>query len=89
LPFLILTPACVLLGLGTALSASKSINIHYFILALTGAVSAYISVNTFNEYFDFKSGLDYKTIRTPFSGGSGALPKKPEISNIVFGYIPF
>ena len=27
-----------------------------------------------NDYFDFVSGVDLKTIRTPFSGGSGILP---------------
>ncbi len=38
---------------------------------------AHIGVNTFNEYFDFKSGLDFKTKKTPFSGGSGSLPGNP------------
>ena len=46
-------------------------------LVLIGAVSAHISVNTFNEYFDFLSGLDAKTVKTPFSGGSGALVENP------------
>jgi 1,4-dihydroxy-2-naphthoate octaprenyltransferase len=52
----------------------------YFLLALVGAGSAHISVNSFNEYWDFKSGLDLKTKRTPFSGGSGILPDRPEIA---------
>ena len=81
LPFVILTPACVLLGLSTAVWSSADINIFYFVLVLIGAVSAHISVNAFNEYFDFKSGLDSKTKRTPFSGGSGALQKKPELAD--------
>ncbi|MGD9238305.1 MAG: prenyltransferase, partial [Desulfobacterales bacterium] len=34
----------------------------------------------FNEYFDFKSGLDFHTQRTPFSGGSGTLPAKPHMA---------
>ena len=78
LPFLILTPSCVLLGFGTAIWSAGHVNAFYFILALIGAVSAHISVNAFNEYFDFKSGLDFKTERTPFSGGSGTLPGNPE-----------
>jgi 1,4-dihydroxy-2-naphthoate octaprenyltransferase len=41
-------------------------------------------VNTLNEYFDFKSGLDLTTVRTPFSGGSGALPQHPEAQSAVF-----
>ncbi len=35
---------------------------------------AHISVNVLNEYFDYRSGVDLRTQRTPFSGGSGALP---------------
>jgi len=32
------------------------------------------SVNTLNDYSDFKTGIDLKVNRTPFSGGSGFLP---------------
>jgi len=78
-PFLILTPACVLLGLGTAIWSQGSVSVLHFVLALVGAIASHISVNAFNEYFDFKSGLDLKTERTPFSGGSGTLPEKPEM----------
>ena len=77
IPFLILTPACVLLGLGTAIWTSGRINFLDFILVLLGATSAHISVNVFNEYFDFKSSLDFKTRKTPFSGGSGTFPANP------------
>jgi len=80
LPFLILTPACVVLGLSTAIWTSGQVSYFRFIMALIGAFSAHISVNAFNEYFDFKTGLDYKTERTPFSGGSGALPERPEFA---------
>ncbi len=76
-PFLLLTPACVLLGLGTAVWTTGQVNLVDFGLVLVGAVCAHISVNAFNEYFDFKSGLDARTRRTPFSGGSGTLPQKP------------
>lgn len=77
-PFLILTPACVLLGLSVAIWTGDPVSIWQFILVLIGAVAAHISVNAFNEYFDFKSGLDARTRRTPFSGGSGTLPEHPE-----------
>jgi len=76
-PFLILTPACVLLGLASAVYTVGKINTFYFLLALVGALAAHISVNAFNEYFDFKSGLDSRTRRTPFSGGSGTLQAVP------------
>lgn len=80
LPFLILTPACVFVGFGTALWSTGHANLFYFLLALIGGLAAHISVNAFNEYFDFKSGLDFHTQRTPFSGGSGTLPERPELA---------
>ena len=78
LPFLVLPPACVLLGAGTAVWSNREINVLYLLLAFVGALSAHISVNALNEYDDFKSGLDFVTQPTPFSGGSGTLPKNPE-----------
>jgi 1,4-dihydroxy-2-naphthoate octaprenyltransferase len=80
LPFLVLPPACVLLGTGTAVWTQSKINPLQFVLALVGAVAAHISVNALNEYFDFRSSLDLRTQRTPFSGGSGTLPAKPEMA---------
>jgi len=79
-PFLILTPACVLLGVGTASWTSGSVDVLHAVLALIGALGAHISVNAFNEYSDYKSGLDLRTERTPFSGGSGTLPAHPEMA---------
>lgn len=80
LSFIILAPVCVLLGLATAVWTSGSVDIFHFALALIGASSALMSVNALNEYFDFKSGLDSMTRRTPFSGGSGTLPENPKLS---------
>jgi 1,4-dihydroxy-2-naphthoate octaprenyltransferase len=40
-------------------------------------------VNLLNEYDDFRSGLDMITERTPFSGGSGALPEVPSAARRV------
>jgi 1,4-dihydroxy-2-naphthoate octaprenyltransferase len=81
-PFLILTPACVFLGLGTAVWTVGTVSVPLAILTLVGALCAHISVNAFNEYFDFKSGLDLTTKRTPFSGGSGTLPGNPGMVHI-------
>ena len=78
-PFLVLTPACVLLGLGTAVRAGAGVNWLHFAMALVGAVCAHISVNAFNEYFDYRSGLDATTRRTPFSGGSGTLQAREDM----------
>jgi len=79
-PFLVLPPACVLLGLGTAVGSVCQVNPVYVILAFLGATAAHIGVNAFNEYFDFKSGLDFKTERTPLNGGSGTLPRHPQLA---------
>ncbi len=46
----------------------------YALLAFLGLLLCHISVNVLNDYFDYKSGIDLRTKRTPFSGGSGVLP---------------
>jgi 1,4-dihydroxy-2-naphthoate octaprenyltransferase len=78
-PFLILTPSCVLVGVATSYWQNNHINWIHVLIVAVGALTAHISVNAFNEYFDFKSGLDKITIHTPFSGGSGILPEHPEL----------
>jgi 1,4-dihydroxy-2-naphthoate octaprenyltransferase len=80
LPFLLLTPACVSLGIGTAVHAGVRVSAVDVVLVLVGAVSAHVSVNALNEYFDFRSGLDLRTRPTPFSGGSGTLPSQPALA---------
>ncbi|MCJ7622010.1 MAG: prenyltransferase [Anaerolineaceae bacterium] len=81
LPFLVLAPACVLAGWGSAAWEVGGISVLYLILAFAGGIAAHVSVNALNEYFDFKSGLDLRTRPTPFSGGSGTLPQNPEKVN--------
>ena len=78
LPFVVLAPICVFLGIATAYSAGADFPVLQAILAVFGGIFAHISVNAFNEYADFWSGLDFKTTKTPFSGGSGTLPENPE-----------
>ncbi|MEA2102388.1 MAG: prenyltransferase [Thermodesulfobacteriota bacterium] len=89
LPFLVLTPACVLLGVAAAWYSGGSMdlsnmNVLDIILVFAGALSAHISVNALNEYEDFKSGLDFKTKPTPFSGGSQALVHNPDNAHIAW-----
>lgn len=79
--FLVLPPVCVLLGLGTAAWTNGPINAVHVVLVFVGALAAHISVNALNEYFDFRSGLDLRTVRTPFSGGSGTLPANPAMAH--------
>ena len=82
LPFLILTPACVMLGAAAAAWSGAELNLHYLAFTFVGAVAAHISVNALNEYDDCKSGLDFTTQRTPFSGGSGTLPQSPDKAHV-------
>jgi 1,4-dihydroxy-2-naphthoate octaprenyltransferase len=85
-PFLLLTPACVVLGISTAVwTSARSVSVLDSAVTLLGALCAHISVNAFNEYFDFRSGLDARTRRTPFSGGSGALPARPDLAPHTLG----
>jgi 1,4-dihydroxy-2-naphthoate octaprenyltransferase len=75
--FLVLAPATVLLGVATAVQSGVTVGWLELALVFAGALAAHIAVNTLNEYQDFRSGLDALTQRTPFSGGSGALPAQP------------
>ncbi len=81
--FLMLTAVSVFLGVSTALYSGALINHTDLAFVFIGAIFAHISVNLLNEYIDFKSGLDFKTIKTPFSGGSGALIENPGAINAV------
>jgi len=81
--FLSLTPVCVLLGIAVALDQHGIIHQSNGLLAAAGALLAHIGVNTLNEFRDFNSGLDMMTNRTPFSGGSGALPDNPAMARVV------
>lgn len=82
--FLILTPVCIFLGMAITVSSGHSIKPFKLFLVISGGVAAHLAVNVFNEYFDFRSGLDRNTIKTKFSGGSGSLQKSPEMAASVF-----
>jgi 1,4-dihydroxy-2-naphthoate octaprenyltransferase len=85
IPFLLLTPICILLGIASASAGDTVVSGVDIALVLLGALAAHVSVNTLNEYQDFHSGLDLTTKRTPFSGGSGALPAAPGLAGAVLG----
>jgi len=70
-----LTLSLVLAFLGTVVAwYDDYYSLWRALLAGFGLVLAHASVNTLNDYFDFRSGIDLATKRTPFSGGSGILP---------------
>ncbi|WP_372971371.1 prenyltransferase [Marinobacter sp.] len=81
--FLLLAPLCAGLGVALAWQQGQPPALLDTILVLTGAVLAHAAVNLLNEYEDFASGLDLITRRTPFSGGSGALPESPSAATRV------
>jgi 1,4-dihydroxy-2-naphthoate octaprenyltransferase len=65
----------VLAFLGTCIAwHDGAFHLGYALLAFVGLLLTHISVNTLNDYFDYKSGIDLGVKRTPFSGGSGILP---------------
>jgi len=65
----------VLAFLGTCIAwYDGAFHLGYALLAFFGLLLTHISVNTLNDYFDYKSGVDLAVKRTPFSGGSGVLP---------------
>ena len=72
-PFLLLS--LVLAFLGTSIAWYDGyFHLGHAVLAFVGLLLAHISVNTLNDYFDYRSGIDLEVKRTPFSGGSGILP---------------
>jgi 1,4-dihydroxy-2-naphthoate octaprenyltransferase len=48
----------------------------YGLLTICGVICLHISVDLFNDYWDYKKGIDTITRRTKFSGGTGVLPEK-------------
>jgi 1,4-dihydroxy-2-naphthoate octaprenyltransferase len=71
--FLLLVPVCVLAGVAASYYVTGEINVTHLVLASIGALLAHMSVNILNIYFDYRSGIDFNTERTPFSGGSPVL----------------
>lgn len=72
--YLLLPVILVFLGTAAAWFYDGTVNIWHAVIAMIGLVLCHMSVNILNDYCDFKSGVDLKTIKTPFNGGSGILP---------------
>jgi 1,4-dihydroxy-2-naphthoate octaprenyltransferase len=83
--FLILTPICISLGLASVLLSGHDVAWNLFAVVLLGGLMAHVSVNALNEYTDYQTGLDFKTDRTPFSGGSGTLVIQPRLAPYALG----
>ncbi len=81
--FLLLSPVLIFLGVAIAWYEGF-FNLYYSLLAFIGLLLLHISTNVLNDYYDYKSGIDRATRRTPFSGGSGILPAELLKPNSVF-----
>lgn len=76
--FLVLSVILVSIGLAMAgrqiaITGDGSFSAGRAVLLMIGVVLAHASVNLFNEYSDYLTGIDSQTKKTPFSGGSGML----------------
>ena len=70
--YLLLSVLLVCLGGGLA-AYHGAFDWGNFLLCLLGLVLLHSSANVLNDYFDYTSGIDLETERTPFNGGSGLL----------------
>ena len=59
-------------------------NIIDALLTYVGVIFLHASVDIFNDYWDYKRGIDTTTNRTKFSGGTGVLPEKKLDPRIVY-----
>jgi 1,4-dihydroxy-2-naphthoate octaprenyltransferase len=73
--FLPLTIVIVLAGLAAAFYSHRTFLPIDAALVMVGALLTHASVNAFNNYFDYRSKIDAKTPKTPFSGGVDILVK--------------
>lgn len=76
-PFFTAVLIPVFLGAIVAWYSFGAFNLTYFVLSLIGAVCVNAGTNLANDYFDYKSGCDLVNtdFNSPFSGGSGLLPR--------------
>jgi 1,4-dihydroxy-2-naphthoate octaprenyltransferase len=73
--FLPLTIVIVLAGIAAAFYSHRTFLPLDAALVMVGALLTHASVNAFNNYFDYRSKIDAKTPKTPFSGGVDVLVK--------------
>ena len=73
--FLLSSVIAVCLGLAINWWQNQTIDLVYAGLTFVGVISLHASVDLLNDYWDFKRGIDTKTKKTKFSGGTGVLPE--------------
>ncbi len=74
--FLAASAIAVTCGLALAIwYQPQSVSLIYAILTYIGIFCLHSSVDLLNDYWDFKRGIDLRTKKTKFSGGTGVLPQ--------------
>ncbi|HIA96707.1 MAG TPA: prenyltransferase [Candidatus Nitrosopelagicus sp.] len=73
--FLLASVIAVSVGLAITWWHSSNVTVFDAILTMAGVLALHASVDLFNDYWDFKRGIDTTTKRTKMSGGSGVLPE--------------
>ena len=73
--FLLASIIAVSTGLAISWWTGNSIEIFDALLTFLGVLALHASVDLLNDYWDFKRGIDSKTVKTKMSGGSGVLPE--------------
>ena len=73
--FLLASIIAVSTGLAISWWTGNSITIFDAVLTFLGVLALHASVDLLNDYWDFKRGIDSKTVKTKMSGGSGVLPE--------------
>ena len=73
--FLLASVIAVSVGLAITWWHSSNVTVFDAILTMAGVLALHASVDLFNDYWDFKRGIDTATKRTKMSGGSGVLPE--------------
>jgi len=71
--FLVLSVVVVSAGVTGAVYYRRSIDPITCALTFAGALLTHVSANVMNNYFDYLSGVDAETRKTPFSGGTDVL----------------
>ena len=73
--FLLASVIAVSVGLAITWWHTSNVTVFDAILTMLGVLALHASVDLFNDYWDFKRGIDTTTKRTKMSGGTGVLPE--------------
>jgi 1,4-dihydroxy-2-naphthoate octaprenyltransferase len=82
--FLLASIIAITNGLLYTYLTNTHFNVIDAILTYIGVIFLHASVDIFNDYWDYKRGIDTTTKRTRFSGGTGVLPEKKLDPAIVY-----